>query len=104
MRIGRLRDSITIQKQTDEQTDYGGEKKLFNDLFAARANIKVISGVELLKAGVASNTEVISILMRYDSRIEYDHVVLFKTAQYEISSIKPDDKYLSMIVSASRTI
>lgn len=103
MRIGRLRDSIIIQEQTDDQTDYGGETKTLNNLFNARVNVKVISGVELLKAGVAANTEVISILMRYDSRVKYEHLVSFNGVRYEISSIKPDDKYHTMIVSASRT-
>ena len=103
-RSGRLRDKIIIQSQPDISNDFGEEVDRFNEVFKSKANVKVISGLELLKAGVASNKEVVSILMRYNKRLQYDHLILFKGNRYEVSSIKPTDRNSDMIVTASREV
>ena len=103
-RSGRLRHKIIIQSQPEGSDDFGEEIEQFNEVFKSKANVKIISGVELLKAGAASNKEVASILMRYSKRLHYDHLILFKGNRYEVVSIKPDDKYMDMIVTASREV
>ena len=101
---GKLRHKIIIQSQPENSDDFGEEVDSYNEVFKAKANVKIISGLELLKAGAASNKEIASILMRYSKRLQYDHLILFKGNHYEVASIKPDDKYMDMIVTASREV
>ena len=104
MRSGRLKDRIVIQSQPDLTDEHGEEVKTYNQVFKAKCNFRVISGVELLKAGVTLNVEVASILMRTDNRLQYDHLVLHKGNRYEISSIKPAEKPRESIVTVTREI
>lgn len=104
MRSGRLRHKVVIQEQPEDTDDFGEEVDIYNDVFSAKCNFKVISGTELLKAGVALNVEAASILMRFDARLDYDHLVLYKGNRYEVSSIKPSDNERDMIVSVTRQI
>jgi hypothetical protein len=48
------------------------------------------------------NEEVVTILMKYDSRLQYDHSIVHKGNVYNVGSIKPDERYMDMIVTASR--
>lgn len=104
MRSGRLRDSVTIQSQPDLTDDYGEEVETYNNVFSAKCNFRVVSGVELVKAGVAMNTEVATLLMRNDNRLKYEHLVLYKGNRYEVSSINPSDNNREMIVTVTREI
>ena len=104
MRSGRLKDKIEIQQQPDITDSHGEEVNIFNKVFAAKCDFKIVSGVELLKAGLALNTEVASILMRFDKRLQYDHLVLHKDNRYEVSTIKPTGSNSEMIITVTRKI
>lgn len=104
MRAGRLKNRIIIQSQPSLTDDYGEEVNTFNDVFSPKCNFKIMSGVELLKAGVSLNTEVATILMRADKRIKHDHLVLHKNNRYEISSIRDAEDDKDIIVTVSRQI
>ena len=104
MRAGRLRELITISKRTEEQGTHRQQLKTLEKLFSARANVKVVSGVELLKAGASLTKEVVSILMRYDARLKYDHFVTHNSNDYDVVSIKPTEKNRDMIITATRDI
>ena len=104
MRSGRLKDKITIQSQPDTTDVYGEELNVFNDVFSAKCDFKIMSGTEMLKSGLALNDEVASILMRFDGRLKYKHLVLHKLNRYEVGAIKPTKNNRDMIVTVSRQV
>jgi SPP1 family predicted phage head-tail adaptor len=102
MRAGKKRTTITIQSQSSDSDSFGDEIEVYEVVFKAKCDFRVISGAELLKAGLAMNEEVVTILMKYDSRLQYDHSIVHKGNVYNVGSIKPDERYMDMIVTASR--
>ncbi len=104
IRSGQLKDKIIINRETDAQNEYGGLSNNLVKVFSTKANVKVLSATELLKAGVELTNEYISIKMRYDKRLQYEHSINYEGNNYEVESIRPDDRKRSMIVVAHREI
>lgn len=104
MRSGQLKDKITINKPSDERTPEGDELGTVIKVFDARANVHILSASELLKSGLSLTTEYASVLMRLDSRLEYQHSINFNGNEYEVESIRPTDNRMDMIVTISRDI
>ena len=104
MHSGRLRDKITIQSQPELTDDYGEEVETYNKVFSAKCDFKIMSATELLQAGLALSEEYVTILMRLDNRLKYDHLILHKNNRYEVASIRPTNHDKEMIVTASRQV
>ena len=104
MRSGRLKDKVVIQTQPDETDEYGEEVDVYETVFTAKCDFRIVSGTELLKADIDLNIEVATMLMRHDSRLQYDHSVLYKGNRYEVSSIKSTVNDRQMIVSVTRQV
>ncbi len=104
MRSGRLRHQIKIKRHTGEQGSKGQLLNNYNVVRSSKANVQVLSGSELIKAGVSSNTEVCSILIRRSAEIQHDDIIEWRGNDYTINSIKPDDKNRQLIITVSRDI
>lgn len=104
MRAGKKRTLVTVSKRTDEQGSRGQQKKTLEKIFDAKVSVKTVSGVELIKAGAALTKEVKSILMSYDARLKHDHFITQNGDDYDVVSIKPDDRHIDMTVTITRDI
>lgn len=104
MRAGKLRHRITVKYKADLQTDSGAEVEQYNELFKAKANVRIMSGSELVKYGASLNIEIATVMMRYNEKLDYEHFIEFNDVLYDVNSIKPDDKMREMIVTVSREL
>lgn len=104
MRSGRYKHKIIIEQQVDREDGSGMPVDGFNKVFSAKVNFRIMSGSDLLKAGIALTSEVATMLMRYDRRLDYDHVINRNGNRYSVDTIKPDDNNREMIVTVSREL
>lgn len=104
MKSGSLRSTVQVKRKSDEQDDYGALTTKTVNLYKAKANIRYLSGSELIKASVQTNIEVATVKMRYDKRMGYDCVLCFDGHEFEVANIKPDDRKREFIVTATREI
>lgn len=104
MQSGKLNKKVTINKPSDEQTAEGYDTGKVIKVFGAKANVRILSASDLIKAGVELTKEYASIKMRYNSKIQFNYSLNYNGNEYSINSIRPDDKNKEMIVTVSRDI
>lgn len=104
MRSGKLRDVLAVKIQTEKQDDYGERVNEYVHVNNHACNVMVISGSELLKAGIQLTSEYISILMRNTSDVVYERFIQWRGNIYSIESIKPSNRDRDLIVIATRGI
>lgn len=104
MRSGKLKELITINKPSGDQDSEGYELNTVVKVFAAKADVKILSATELLKAGLALTTEYASVKMRYDKRLQYEYSINYAGNEYDVESIRPNDRKTEMIVTISRDV
>lgn len=104
MRAGRLKDTVIIQSQPNLTDDFGEEVKTYTKVFSAKCNFRMMSADARLKAGLSLNVEVASLLMRFDSRLNYEHLILHKNNRYEVNAIIPSENGRDMVVSITRQV
>lgn len=104
MNPGRLRHHIDVLKSDPTaRDDYGAlDPNARLPVFEMRCNVQVLSGSELLKAGMELTSEFISVLARYDKRLNDDHFLNWEGKEYTVQSIKPSDDKRRMTITASR--
>jgi len=104
MRAGRLRHQILLKRNTGEQGSKGQLLNNYAIIQTIKANVQVLSGSELIKAGVSSNTEFCSILIRRSNKVQHKDIIEWRGNDYTITSIKPDDKNRQMVITVARDI
>ena len=104
MKSGRLKDLVVIKKQVETRNELNQRIKSYDKVFKAKANVQVLSGSELIKAGVELTREYLSILMRYDTRIKHEYKLFHNGSMYDVESIKPNDRKMDMVITASRLV
>ena len=89
---GELRESITIQKQVEVPGSMGGQELTWEDRFAARAGIKMMSGREQLQHDKLEVRATHKFTIRFNSTIiESDRIVHVKNGKTEWFDIKSID-------------
>ena len=104
MRIGRLRETILIERKTNEQDSYGAEVESYITYFKAKADVKYLSGIDLIQAGLATNVEAITVLIRFDERLSFNCFLSTKGSRFNVVGIRPDNKSRNMIITATREV
>ena len=104
MRAGRLRHQILLKRNTGEQGSKGQLLNNFTVIRSIKANVQVLSGSEMIKAGVSLNTEFCSILIRRSNELQHKDIIEWKGNDYTITSIKPDDRNREMVITVARDI
>tara|TARA_R110000744_G_scaffold380568_1_gene503254 strand:- start:34664 stop:34978 length:315 start_codon:yes stop_codon:yes gene_type:complete len=102
MRSGRLRDSVEIQSKSRKKDSYGAKVDEYSKVYSAKADVRYMAGSELIKAGVASNLIVITVLMRNDRRMVEKLFIHTDGQRFEVENIKPSDDKREIIVTATR--
>ncbi len=94
---GSLRHSITIQRHTETQNDFGEVIKDWSVLLTTQSRIRPISGKELFANHATINTLTHAVYIRYQVSIKpYDRVI-FKNREFNIVSvINHDEKNISL--------
>ncbi len=101
---GRLRHKLTVKSMESTRDSTGRNTKVTSRVFDMRCNVQVLSGSELIKAGVNLTNEYVSIVARYDSRLLYNHFLDWHGELYSVESIRPSDDNLQMIITAQREV
>ena len=104
MGAGKLKDKVIIETQSSKKDNYGAREKAYNKLYAAKGNVRYLTGSDLVKAGVETNIEIITVKMRRDSRLKHKNFLFVDGQRFEVTGIKPDDNKRYFIVTGTREI
>ncbi len=98
---GRFRHYIQVMNKEYVEGPRG-QVEAFVQVFDCRCDVQVKSGKQLNDMGVVLTENMISVLMRYDSRLEDKHHILWNSNYYEIVNPVPDERERDMMVIAKR--
>jgi SPP1 family predicted phage head-tail adaptor len=87
MKIGRLRQRITIQAYVVTRDSFGAEEPTWTDVATVWASVTPVSGKEYFASAQVSAEVSTKITMRYRSGITPKMRVVFGTRIFEISSV-----------------
>ncbi len=79
-----------------------GEVETYVQVFDCRCNVMLKSGKQLNDIGVVLTENMISVLMRYDARLDDSHYILWGDKYYEVQNFVPDERDRDMMVIAKR--
>lgn len=100
IRAGRLRHVVGLYV-SGGLNDYGeqiGETLVFE----ARAEVQVKRGNQLVDYGTVLTSEVITVLMYFDSRAANNQILQWNNGNYEVKHVAPDTEEHGMIITAER--
>ncbi|HCT3326637.1 phage head closure protein [Proteus vulgaris] len=97
MKAGRLRHHITIQKAEKKRTPSGSVVTEWVNIAAVAAEVKAISGRELMASGMIMSEATIRIWLRYRADITTSHRVVYHKLntvgdKFGIVAVIPDTK------------
>ncbi|MEX9222311.1 phage head closure protein [Providencia rettgeri] len=92
MQAGRLRHKVTFQRNELVKLPSGARENQWVDIATTRAEVKPISGRELLASGAEMSEITVRVWMRYRSDINSTCRMVFNGLNYDIQSVIPDVK------------
>ncbi|MDE9553729.1 phage head closure protein [Xenorhabdus bovienii] len=92
MQAGRLRNRITLQNFIQVNLPSGQRMQEWQDIATVWAEVKHISGRELLASGAALSEAAVRIWLRYRSDVTSASRLVFKGQIYDIQAVIPDGK------------
>ncbi|MDE9545525.1 phage head closure protein [Xenorhabdus bovienii] len=92
MQAGRLRNRITLQNFIQVNLPSGQRMQEWQDIATVWAEVKHISGRELLASGAALSEATVRIWLRYRSDVTSASRLVFKGQIYDIQAVIPDGK------------
>ncbi len=92
MQAGRLRHIVTFQRSDLVKLPSGASESQWVDIVTTRAEVKDISGRELLASGAEMSEITVRVWMRFRSDINSTCRMVFNGLNYDIQSAIPDVK------------
>ncbi|MDE1484593.1 phage head closure protein [Xenorhabdus bovienii] len=92
MQAGRLRNRITLQNFIQVNLPSGQRMQEWQDIATVWAEVKHISGRELLASGASLSEATVRIWLRYRSDVTSASRLVFKGQIYDIQAVIPDGK------------
>ncbi|MCG3461068.1 phage head closure protein [Xenorhabdus bovienii] len=92
MQAGRLRNRITLQNFIQVNLPSGQRMQEWQDIATVWAEVKHISGRELLASGAALSEATVRIWLRYRMDVTSASRIVFKGQVYDIQAVIPDGK------------
>ncbi|CDG86910.1 phage head closure protein [Xenorhabdus bovienii] len=92
MQAGRLRNRITLQNFIQVNLPSGQRMEEWQDKATVWAEVKHISGRELLASGAALSEATVRIWLRYRIDVTSASRIVFKGQVYDIQAVIPDVK------------
>jgi SPP1 family predicted phage head-tail adaptor len=98
MRAGRLRHRITIRKNETRRDALGGVINSWIDVATVWAEVKAISGRELVASGAVFSEATVRIWLRYRADVTTDNSITYHGAHtqgtaFSIMAVIPDAKH-----------
>lgn len=98
MKAGRLRHQITIQKAEISRDEYGSVITRWVDIATVAAEVKAISGRELMASGMIMSEATVRIWLRYRTDITASHRIVYHKlnttgTRFGIVAVIPDAKH-----------
>lgn len=106
MRAGLLRHRVTIQSRGTGQDDYGGQVTTWTDLATVDAEVKPLSGKELVAAQAVQSVVTHQVCMRYRADVTAQTRLLYRGRILNIlaaPSVDERDRELQLICSEGLT-
>lgn len=92
MKVGALRHRVTIQNFTTVELPSGQEKEIWADVATVWAEVKSVSGRELVTSGAEMSEITVRIWMRYRNDVSSTSRIVFRGLVYDIAAALPDAK------------
>lgn len=93
MRGGGLRAKIIIYQRTDvRNTDYGSTEETYSEFLTTRADVKFMSGAEVLQNETIANVSVVTFIIRYRTGILETMEVEYDSDRYNIKVIEENQR------------
>ncbi|MEQ1964399.1 phage head closure protein [Xenorhabdus khoisanae] len=92
MQAGRLRHRITLQSFTQIKLPSGQPMQEWQDVSTVWAEVKFISGRELLTAGAERAETTVRVWLRYRPDVTSAARLVFRGQVYDIQAVIPDPK------------
>ncbi|MBD2782858.1 phage head closure protein [Xenorhabdus szentirmaii] len=93
MRAGRLRHRVTIEKQTSSRTPSGSVIREWSDVASVWAEVRPISGRELVASGAVLTEVTIRIWLRYRADITTSHRIIYQGNSFAITVVIPNAQH-----------
>lgn len=90
MDIGRLNRLVTLQKRTATQDAAGQPVETWSDIATVRADIRYLSGLEMLRGGASQPEAKVSIRVRYREDLTSAQRLVAGNTTYHIAAVLPD--------------
>lgn len=87
MRIGKLRDLVTVERKTTARDTDGGERVVWADVGDQWASIEPLSGREFFAAQQAQSELVVKIRMRYPSDVRAEDRITYAGVNYNVGAV-----------------
>lgn len=100
MDIGRLKNRIAWGEYINSQDAAGGLQHILSIKGKLWANVRYLTGSNLLEGNVELDRELISVVCRYNQNITNDCVLIIANKNFKIESIAPDTDFIFMTISA----
>jgi len=91
MNPGRLNRRIIVQRQSETQDEVGQPVLTWTDYAFMWADVRVLGGIEAIKAGAVTSTVRASIRVRMVAGINAGMRVLLGESAYNITAVLPDE-------------
>ncbi len=104
MASGRLKHVVSVIGVSTTRDAFGKPQEAVAPIFRMKCNVQVITGTERVQQGVELDQEFISVLARHDTRLKNDHHLRWEGKDYIVRLIRPDDRKMKMIITASREL
>ncbi len=106
MKAGRLRHTVTVERQTDDIDNYGARQDVWNALFSTRASVEPINGREYMTQSGEHSDVTTRIRMRYSDSVggiqPRDRIAHGLVVYDVLSVINPMEKGREMVLMCKR--
>ncbi|MBD1229127.1 phage head closure protein [Xenorhabdus griffiniae] len=92
MQAGRLRHRITLQNFTQIKLPSGQRRQEWQDVATVWAEVRHISGRELLASGANLSETTVRVWLRYRADVTSAFRMVFRGQVYDIQAVIPDPK------------
>lgn len=103
MDTGKLRNRIAWGVYTEEQDEAGGYIWEFKVKGWLWANVRYMTGSNLVESNVELNRQIITVVCRYTNRIPLEGVLIVDNKEFSIQSIAPTSRRDFMTITAEVT-
>ena len=105
MRAGALRKKIVIYERTDViNSDYGSTEETYSEFLTTRAEVRFMSGAEVVQNETIANVAVVSFIMRYRAGIEETMEVEYDSDRYNIKVIEENTRKTMLTLTCQKIV